>query len=132
MRRHSQPSVPHRLSACCVSTGGYFDPLGLASDGDAEKIFRLKTAEIKHARLAMVAFLGECRCCCWMERVQEAGAILSTGESLQGTCSSRHFETQAISGSLLGHTAFLLGALLSVSRPFLLASVGSMCLSHKD
>jgi light-harvesting complex II chlorophyll a/b binding protein 4 len=38
--------------------GGYFDPLGLASDGDAEKIFRLKTAEIKHARLAMVAFLG--------------------------------------------------------------------------
>jgi light-harvesting complex II chlorophyll a/b binding protein 4 len=38
--------------------GGYFDPLGLASDGDADKIFRLKTAEIKHGRLAMVAFLG--------------------------------------------------------------------------
>lgn len=38
--------------------GGFFDPLKLASDGDEEKAFRLKTAEIKHARLAMVAFLG--------------------------------------------------------------------------
>lgn len=41
-------------------TGGYFDPLGLASDNDPDKVFRLKTAEIKHGRLAMVAFLGEC------------------------------------------------------------------------
>lgn len=39
--------------------GGFFDPLGLASDNDPEKVFRLKTAEIKHGRLAMVAFLGE-------------------------------------------------------------------------
>ncbi|KAK9811394.1 hypothetical protein WJX72_003203 [[Myrmecia] bisecta] len=37
--------------------GGYFDPLGLAS-GDDERAFRLKTAEIKHGRLAMVAFAG--------------------------------------------------------------------------
>lgn len=37
--------------------GGPFDPLGLAS-GDPEKVFKLKTAEIKHGRLAMVAFLG--------------------------------------------------------------------------
>lgn len=37
--------------------GGFFDPLGLAS-GDEEKVFKLKTAEIKHGRLAMVAFLG--------------------------------------------------------------------------
>lgn len=42
---------------CCCS-GGAFDPLGLASEDDA-KAFRLKTAEIKHGRLAMVAFLGE-------------------------------------------------------------------------
>lgn len=37
--------------------GGIFDPLKLAS-GDDEKAFRLKEAEIKHARLAMVSFLG--------------------------------------------------------------------------
>jgi light-harvesting complex II chlorophyll a/b binding protein 4 len=35
--------------------GGIFDPLKLA---DGEKGERLKEAEIKHARLAMVAFLG--------------------------------------------------------------------------
>lgn len=35
--------------------GGYFDPLNLASD--PEKIDNLKLAEIKHSRLAMIAFL---------------------------------------------------------------------------
>jgi light-harvesting complex II chlorophyll a/b binding protein 4 len=57
-----------------VFAGGYFDPLNLAS-GDEERAFRLKTAEIKHGRLAMVAFFGfgvQVRCCevaqlelCW-------------------------------------------------------------------
>jgi len=37
--------------------GGNFDPLGLAS-GDPDKVDKLKEAEIKHARLAMVAFFG--------------------------------------------------------------------------
>ncbi|CAK9323349.1 unnamed protein product [Citrullus colocynthis] len=36
--------------------GKYFDPLGLAAD--PEKKVALQLAEIKHARLAMVAFLG--------------------------------------------------------------------------
>jgi light-harvesting complex II chlorophyll a/b binding protein 4 len=38
--------------------GGAFDPLNLASGDDAERTFKLRTAEIKHGRLAMVAFLG--------------------------------------------------------------------------
>jgi len=38
--------------------GGAFDPLNLASGDDAERTFKLRTAEIKHARLAMVGFLG--------------------------------------------------------------------------
>jgi len=37
--------------------GGVFDPLGLAS-GDADQAFRLKEAELKHGRLAMVSCLG--------------------------------------------------------------------------
>jgi hypothetical protein len=49
--------------------GGYFDPLKLAGGDDPERAFRLKTAEIKHGRLAMVAFLGEWQLpgawCCW-------------------------------------------------------------------
>jgi len=36
--------------------GGYFDPLGFATE--PEQAFRLKEAEIKHARLAMVAMFG--------------------------------------------------------------------------
>lgn len=41
-----------------IYPGGAFDPLNLASEDDPERAFRLKTAEIKHGRLAMVAFLG--------------------------------------------------------------------------
>ena len=37
--------------------GGAFDPLGFASN-DEEQTNRLKEAEIKHGRLAMVAFFG--------------------------------------------------------------------------
>jgi len=38
--------------------GGYFDPLGFASSADAEALFKLKTAELKHGRLAMIGMLG--------------------------------------------------------------------------
>jgi len=57
-----------------VYPGGVFDPLNLAT-GDDERAFRLKTAEIKHARLAMVSFLGY--------GVQ----ALSTGEGALGSLS---------------------------------------------
>ena len=44
-----------------IYPGGVFDPLGLTA-ASAERTFNLKTAEIKHGRLAMVAFLGERTC----------------------------------------------------------------------
>jgi Chlorophyll A-B binding protein len=43
-----------------IYPGGYFDPLGLASE--PKRAFKLKTAEIKHGRLAMLAFLGALPC----------------------------------------------------------------------
>ncbi len=51
------PVFPFAPMYVCV--GGFFDPLNLAGGDDPEKVFRLKTAEIKHGRLAMVSFLGE-------------------------------------------------------------------------
>jgi hypothetical protein len=53
------PTVP---SAAAAVAGGYFDPLNLADGGDPDKVFRLKTAEIKHGRLAMIAFAGAGGC----------------------------------------------------------------------
>lgn len=39
--------------------GGYFDPLGFAGPASTkEAVFKLKTAELKHGRLAMIAMLG--------------------------------------------------------------------------
>jgi hypothetical protein len=47
---------------------GFFDPLGLVSDGDQEKFDRLRTVEIKHGRISMLAVVGYL--------VQEAGIRL--------------------------------------------------------
>lgn len=43
-----------------IYPGGAFDPLKLATPGEAsdEQVARLREAEIKHGRLAMVAFFG--------------------------------------------------------------------------
>ncbi|KAG7360394.1 chlorophyll A-B binding protein [Nitzschia inconspicua] len=37
---------------------GFFDPLGLVSDGDEAKFQRLRYVELKHGRIAQLAFLG--------------------------------------------------------------------------
>ena len=37
---------------------GFFDPLGLVADGDTDKFERLRYVEIKHGRIAQLAFLG--------------------------------------------------------------------------
>ena len=37
---------------------GLFDPLGLLNDADQERFERLRYVEIKHGRIAMLAFLG--------------------------------------------------------------------------
>merc|ERR1719188_1473617 len=37
---------------------GFWDPLGLAADGDADTFKRRRTAEIKHGRVCMIACIG--------------------------------------------------------------------------
>jgi len=39
---------------------GYFDPLGFCAKADAEAFRKLRTAEIKHGRVAMMASVGAC------------------------------------------------------------------------
>lgn len=57
--------------------GGFFNPLGLASESKSslEQIQRLRESEIKHSRLAMVSFLGF------------AVQALATGEGALGSLS---------------------------------------------
>jgi hypothetical protein len=38
---------------------GFFDPLGLVSDGDQAKFDNLRFVEIKHGRICQLAFLGQ-------------------------------------------------------------------------
>merc|ERR1719296_596400 len=38
---------------------GFFDPLGLLDDADQDRFDRLRYVEIKHGRIAMLAFLGQ-------------------------------------------------------------------------
>ena len=37
---------------------GFFDPLGMVADGDAEKFDRLRYVEIKHGRICMLGVVG--------------------------------------------------------------------------
>lgn len=38
---------------------GFFDPLGLVTDGDQAKFDRLRYVELKHGRICQLAFLGQ-------------------------------------------------------------------------
>merc|ERR1719253_1672887 len=38
---------------------GFFDPLGLLDDADQDRFDRLRYVDIKHGRIAMLAFLGQ-------------------------------------------------------------------------
>lgn len=38
---------------------GMFDPLGLVEDGNQERFDRLRFVELKHGRIAMLAFMGQ-------------------------------------------------------------------------
>lgn len=81
-----------------------FDPLNLASD-DSERTSKLREAEIKHARLAMVSFLGYAvqvgaaaltakvasmqaatDCCCLGTGVPHASAIMVAAEVATHVC----------------------------------------------
>ncbi|GAX26374.1 hypothetical protein FisN_2Hh208 [Fistulifera solaris] len=56
---------------------GFFDPLGLVTDGDQEKFDRLRFVELKHGRISMLAVVGYL--------VQEAGVRLPGSIDLSGT-----------------------------------------------
>ena len=42
---------------------GFFDPLGMLADADQEHFDRLQYVEIKHGRIAQLAFLGHITTC---------------------------------------------------------------------
>ena len=56
---------------------GFFDPLGLVSDGDEEKFNRLRGVEIKHGRICMLGVVGYL--------VNKAGIYLPGDISTDGT-----------------------------------------------
>jgi len=56
---------------------GFFDPLGLVSDGDQEKFDRLRYVEIKHGRICMLGVVGYL--------VNKAGIYLPGDISFDGT-----------------------------------------------
>lgn len=55
---------------------GFWDPLGLVSDGDQAKFDRLRLTEVKHGRIAMLAVVGYL--------TQESGARLPGDIDLSG------------------------------------------------
>lgn len=52
--------VDATVQAGVTAPFGFFDPLGFCAKGDAETFRKLRTAEIKHGRVAMMASVGAC------------------------------------------------------------------------
>ena len=89
---------------------GFFDPLGLLDDADQDRFDRLRYVEIKHGRIAMLAFLGQI--------VTRAGIHLPGSIDLAGTSFDSFPDgwaaingPDAISGSGLGQIVFFIGTL---------------------
>jgi len=56
--RYSTLSMQFENELGVLVPTGYWDPLGLAADGDAETFARRRATELKHGRVAMAAVLG--------------------------------------------------------------------------
>lgn len=58
VQRASKLSMSAEDLAGALPPLGYFDPLGLSSGKTVEEVRKIREAELKHGRVAMVAFLG--------------------------------------------------------------------------
>jgi len=59
MAKASSSSSPFEDELGAQPPLGFFDPLGLVSDGDKDKFERLRYVELKHGRISQLAFLGQ-------------------------------------------------------------------------
>lgn len=73
----SSSSPPFANEIGATAPLGFFDPLGLVSDGDQDKFNRLRYVEIKHGRISMLAVVGYL--------VQESGTRLPGTIDYEGT-----------------------------------------------
>lgn len=70
-------SKPFENEIGAIAPLGFFDPLGLVSDGDQNKFNRLRYVELKHGRISMLAVVGYL--------VQESGTRLPGTIDYSGT-----------------------------------------------
>ena len=54
-----KPTTPVQNELGAQAPLGFFDPLGMLDDADQARFDRLRFVEIKHGRIAMLAFLGQ-------------------------------------------------------------------------
>ena len=59
---------------------GFFDPLGFAADADDATLAWYRHAELKHGRVAMLAFVGFC---VQSAGIHTPGLMLSTSKGLK-------------------------------------------------